>query len=380
MQSTWNESLFPKLRSGTVFEPEDIERAVPGVDIALAYTRIERSEFCGKGSAHACVAHGALALRVCRERNEHRDAAHRNEMLCELRYAQLAHDAGVGLPSPFFGIVRFNANDERLLSCWPLGEALVVPPASDGAASSTLRKKLRSALEGLSTRLVALDACKPANWVTVDGELYAIDFETHLCFPTQTAEQKDAALRFVPMMLALFEMCCDLTFVAGVAQKAQEAQEAQERTVEGLASGFHAAMCAVLDSYSGRYESFASVRFCCADVSYALVCVLVKYTEFCIFHVDGAESTVETLRRMYKALQSTRHVHHAYAMSLINDALRVRDLLLPFATLIASLVDGASRRPSRAEAVATFHASIGAVWQPNETARKKRRFERLLDC
>ena len=371
--AAWDERLFAKLRSAVVFEPADVERALPGVDVAIVYGHIERGEFRGTGSAHACVAHEGLALRVCRQRNEHLSVAHRNEMVCELRYAQLAHDIGVGLPSRFFGIVRFNAKDERLLSCWPLGEPLVVAAAGDADAPTALRAKLRASLERLSTRLVALDACKPANWVSVAGALYAIDFETHLCFPTQTEEQKGAALRFVPVMLALFEMCCDLSFVAGVAEPREPP------SVEALASSLHAAMCGLLEAYSGRYESFASVRFCRADVSYALVCVLVKYTEFCIFHVDGADATVGTLRRMYKAMQTTRHVHHEYAASLINDERCVRELLLPFATLVASLVEGAASRPSRVEAIQTFDASIGAVWQPNETARKKRRFERLLD-
>jgi hypothetical protein len=377
-QPQWNESLFPRLQSADVFAPQDVEALIPRVDMAHVYAEIERGRFCGKGSAHACVAHAGLALRVCRKRNEHKSVAHRNEMLCELRYAQLAHDAGVGLPSPFFGVVRFNAMDERLLSCWPLGKPLDLPSAGEVEESARVRAALRAALEGLSTRLVALDACKPANWVTVEGALYAIDFETHLCFPTQTPEQKAAALDFVPVMLALFEMCSDLKFVTGVQGMLNVDTGGCDVSVESLSASFHGAMCGLLDAYSGRYQSFASVRFCCADVSYAIVCVLVKYTEFCIGDIEGAGRTVDALQLMCKALQTTRHVHHTYAVSIVNDPRCVRDLLLPFATLLASLVDGAVRRPKQAEAVKTFHASLCAVWQPNETARKKRRFEHLL--
>ena len=364
----WHESLFPSLRSTLVFTPTDVAFALSrdgaGVDMAEVCTSIEARKWAGKGSAHLCVAHADYAFRVRLARNEHRDATSRNEMICELRYAQLAHEAGIGLRCPFFGIVRFHERDERLLSCWPLGMPLVVPPDPEPAAA--LRAELRAALETLATRLVALDACKPANWVTVGGTLRAIDFETHLCFPTQTDAQRAAAAGFVPVMLALFEMCTELNFSAGVVTA--------QHTIEGLASELHAAMCSLLDAYSGRYESFASVAFGFTDVSYALLGVLVKYTEFCIYDFEGAKPAAALLRRMRFAFEKSSHVHHKYAASVVNDARSCRELTRPFATLMASLVDGAEDRPTRHDAVTAFYESVGAVWRPNEPSRK-RRFE-----
>lgn len=365
MEVEWNECLFLSLgNTPMVFEPKDVEFALSHtVDMARVYKRIQDGECVGKGSVHMCVADASYAFRVRRAPRlyEYKDAALRNDMICELRYAQLAYEAGVGLACPFFGVVRFRERDERLLSCWPLGAPLVEP------FDATLRPTLRAALEKLATRLVALDACKPANWVTVGSSIHAIDFETHLCFQTITESQRSAAAGFVPVLLALFEMCTELRFPTGVAG-------GESHTVESLAETIHAAMCSLLDAYSGQYESFANVRFGIADVSYALIGVLVKYTEFCIFDFEEGKKTVRFLRRMRAALEVTAHVHHTYAEGVVSDTRAVRELILPFATLMASLVDGAERRPTRGGAVSLFYKSVSAVWRPNERS-KKRRFE-----
>ena len=201
--------------------------------------------------------------------------------------------------------------------------------------------------------------------MTVGSSLRAIDFETHLCFQTTTDPQRSAAIGFVPVLLALFEMCTELRFPTGAAGD-------ESHTVESLASTLHAAMCSLLDAYSGQYESFSGVRFGLADVSYALIGVLVKYTEFCVYDLEGGKDTVSLLRRMRAALERSDHVHHKYAEAVVTDTRAVRELTFPFATLMASLVEGAELRPTRSEAVARFRESVSAAWRPNETSKKRR--------
>jgi hypothetical protein len=416
LRLSWNEALFPSLRS-TVFTPAEVQEALGGfgVDMSVVTRAVPSGPYTGKGSSHACIACAGLAFRVCLERNGHHDKQALAEMICELRYAQMASDAGVGLPSPFFGIVRLSPTDERLISCWPLGTALVVPRTDADGAWAGLRTKLHAALVRLSTRLVALDACKPANWVTIDGELMPIDFETHLCFPTQTDAQRAAARAFVPVSLAMFEMCTRFRFAAGVVEavEAAEAAESSESsepgepgessessepgesraealpmTVEALAAKLHRAMSGLLDAYGGRYESFSRVRYDGCTVAYGVLVILMKYAEFALYREDNAAPTVAMLVRMRGAFEASGHVHHAYALGILSpdtkylnravssSAPSVGGLLAPFAQLLSSLVVGACDRPSRADAIKTFHSGLCAVWRPNERGTKRKLSDR----
>ena len=377
-----------------VFEPEDVVRALRPVrvDMDAVARAVEKGPYVGTGSAHVCVAHAGLVFRVCR--SGHQGRKHKvafDEMICELRYAQIAHALGVGLPSPFFGVVRLDVTGdesesekneknegrkeknerrkervERVLSCWPLGARVVVPCAElDEAACTKFRAKLRARLELLATRLVALDACKPANWVVVDGELFAIDFETHMCFEVKAEAQRDAAVGFVPVMLALFEINTGLRFDTGIAQGAR------------LAQTLHCAARALIESFVGEYESFEGVKYGRDDVAYALVRIFVAYTAAMLRGVEGARATVALLVRVRAALEDEEHEHHAHAKKLYATP-SVYGVLEPFTTLAASLVgrsalseadetekaDGAEGSlGGRLDAIRKFHDAL-AVWMP----------------
>jgi hypothetical protein len=222
--------------------------------------------------------------------------------------------------------------------------------------------------------LVALDACKPANWVVVDGELLAIDFETHMCFEVKTEAQRDAAVGFVPVMLALFEINTGLRFDTGVRVVAQGAR---------LAQTLHCAARALIESFVGEYESFEGVRYGRDDVAYALVRIFVAYTAAMLRGVEGARATVALLARVRAALEDEEHEHHAHAKKLYATPC-VYDVLEPFTTLAASLVgrgtrcdadktekvngangaDGAEGSlAGRLEAIRRFHDAL-AVWMP----------------
>jgi hypothetical protein len=372
-----------------VYEPEDVVRALRPlrVNIGVVARAVEKGPYVGTGSAHVCVAHAGLAFRVCRSEGHqgHKNKVAFDEMICELRYAQIAHALGVGLPSPFFGVVRLDGTrnesenecrkekneknegcNERMISCWPLGARVVVPREGvDEAACTKFISKLRARLERLATRLVALDACKPANWVVVDGELFAIDFETHMCFEVKTEAQRDAAVGFVPVMLALFEMNTGLRFDTGIAQGAR------------LAQTLHCAARALIESFAGEYESFEGVRYGRDDVAYALVRIFVAYTAAMLRGVEGARATVALLARVRASLEDEEHEHHAHAKKLYATPC-VYDVLEPFTTLAASLVgrgavsdadktenaDGAEGSlGGRLEAIRRFHDAL-AVWMP----------------
>jgi hypothetical protein len=334
MESGCQFGQFVGLRA-KVYEPEDVTRALRPVrvDMDAVARAVEKGPYVGMGSAHVCVAHAGLVFRVCHSGHKgHKDKVAFDEMICELRYAQIAHALGVGLPSPFFGIVRLdvtgdesenekyerrNERMERMLSCWPLGARVVVPCAElDQAACTKFRAEFRARLERLATRLVALDACKPANWVVVDGELFAIDFETHMCFEVKTEAQRDAAVGFVPVMLALFEMNTSLRFDTGIAQGAR------------LAHTLHCAARALIESFVGEYESFEGVRYGRDDVAYALVRIFVAYTAAMLRGIGGARATVALLARVRASLEDEEHEHHAHAVRVrcaraVHDARRV---------------------------------------------------------
>jgi hypothetical protein len=322
----------------------DVVRALRPVrvDMDAVARAVEKGPYVGTGSAHVCVAHAGLVFRVCRSGHKgHKDKVAFDEMICELRYAQIAHALGVGLPSPFFGIVRLDVtcdeseneknecrkeknekNEgckrvERMISCWPLGARVVVPRAAlDKAACTKFRAKLRARLERLATRLVAFDACKPANWVVVDGELFAIDFETHMCFEVKTEAQRDAAVGFVPVMLALFEMNTSLRFDAGIAQgaRAHRVVRGRVRVVRG----------GQVRARRRRVRAGAYL--------------------FGVYRrgVEGARATVALLARVRAALEDEEHEHHAHAKTFYATP-SVYDVIEPFTTLAASLVGRGAR-------------------------------------
>ena len=352
MERAW--AHFETVRT-TVFEADDVARALWPlcVDMVAVARAVERGPYVGTGSAHVCVAHAGLAFRVCRAGGrEAHDGKLFDETICELRYAQIAHALGVGLPSVFFGVVRLG--EPRMVSCWPLGARVVV---------SRDARAMRARLETLATRLVALDACKPANWVVVDGELFAIDFETHMCFEIKTEAQRDAAKRFVPVMLALFEMNAGLRaerFDTGVG-----ACGARE-----LAETMHGATRALIGAFAGEYESFEGVRYGHDDVAYALASIFLAYTAACLRGVDGARgdvvrSSIALLVRVRAALEDDAHEHHARA-KLAYATPSVYDALEPFTTLAASLVCRTELPDRRAEAIREFHDAV-AAWLPGES-------------
>jgi hypothetical protein len=220
--------------------------------------------------------------------------------------------------------------------------------------------------------LVALDACKPANWVVVDGELFAIDFETHMCFEVKTEAQRDAAVGFVPVMLALFEMNTSLRFNTGIVGDGAR-----------LAQTLNCAARALIDSFAGEYESFEGVKYARDDVAYALVRIFVAYTAALLRGIGGARATVALLARVRAALEDEEHEHHAHAKRLYATPC-VYDVLEPFTTLAASLVgrgarcdadradnangangaDGAEGSlEGRLDAIRKFHDAL-AAWMP----------------
>jgi hypothetical protein len=358
MPGEWDERHFERVRS-TVLAPDDVARALRGfcVDVDVLIGGIKNGPYAGMGSAHVCVAHAGLAFRVCRVGNGHHNKEALDEMICELRYAQIAHTIGVGLRSCFFGIVQLGET-EKLVSCWPLGARISVPRTEDTAACTALRTELRARLELLATRLVALDACKPANWVVVDGALFAIDFETHMCFEAKTDAQREASVRFVPVLLALFEMHTAFRFATGVCVEPTSHEE--------LAEMLHSVTRALVESFSGAYESFEGVRYGQDDVVYGLLCIFLAYTASCLRAIGGAQSTVSLLVGMRAALEEQTHEHHSYA----RDTYTSCEVLAPFTKLAASLVDGTRDRPTRGDAIRTFHEAASSGWRP--VACKKR--------